>query len=398
MEIGLELNIDGWLNLAIRWTHVITGIAWIGSSFYFNWLDARLKAPVPAREGIEGELWMVHSGGFYRVEKIDVAPEAIPKELHWFKWEAGFTGITGLLLLALIYYHGARLFLVDPSVADIAPWLAIGIGIAVLIGSWLIYDALWRSPLAERNPTAVVTICLGLLVLLSIGLSQIFSGRGAFMHIGAALGTIMVANVWDRIIPAQNRMVSARKAGEAPDPAAALDAKQRSIHNNYMTLPVVFIMLANHYPFLFGHKWNWALLLALFAAGAAVRHFFNLRNRGRTNYWLLPAAVAGVVILMFAAAPRPASDGQTDIAFAEVQAVIAQRCSTCHAANPTDENFTEPPGEVIFDNAEQIRRNAQRINAQAVLTQAMPLGNITEMTDEERELLGQWIRAGARVE
>ncbi len=394
----MDLNIDGWLNLAIRWAHVIAGIAWIGSSFYFNWLDSRLKSPVPPREGIEGELWLVHSGGFYRVEKIDVAPEFIPKELHWFKWEAGFTGITGLLLLGLVYYFGANLFLIDPNVADIGPALAIGIGVVALVASWLIYDKLWQSPLAKKSAPAVITICIGLLVLLSIGLTQVFSGRGAFIHIGAVLGTIMVANVFERIIPAQNKLVAARRAGTKPDPGPALSAKQRSVHNNYMTLPVVFIMLSGHYPFIFGHAWSWALMLVIFAAGVAVRHFFNLRNKGRTNYWLVPAAVAAVVLLMFAVAPRTDTGDQAEIAFVDVQAVIAQRCSACHAANPTDESFAEPPAGVMFDTAELIRRNAQRINAQAVLTQAMPLGNITEMTEDERYLLGRWIRAGAPIE
>ncbi len=388
---------DGWLNLAIRWTHVITGIAWIGTSFYFNWLDSRLKPPTEPRQGIEGELWMVHSGGFYRVEKIDVAPESIPKELHWFKWEAGFTGITGLLLLALIYYHGADLFLIDPSVADIGPATAIGISIAALVVSWFVYDGIWQSSLAKKSAPATISLCIILFLLLAVGFTQVFSGRGAFMQIGAVLGTFMVLNVWVRIIPAQNMLVAARRAGKEPDPAPAISAKQRSVHNNYMTLPVVFIMLSGHYPFVFGHTWSLALLLVLFAAGVAVRHFFNLRNKGRNNYWLIPAAVAAVVVLMFAAAPRLDRVDETDIAFADVQAVIAQRCSTCHATNPTDENFVEPPAQVIFDTAELIRRNAQRINAQAVLTQAMPLGNITEMTEDERALIGRWVRAGAPI-
>ena len=393
----MDLNIDGWLNLALRWAHVITGIAWIGSSFYFNWLDSRLKAPATPRKGIEGELWMVHSGGFYRVEKIEVAPETIPKELHWFKWEAGFTGLTGLLLLGLIYYHGASLFLIDPSVADLPPAVAILVGIAVIAVSWFVYDGVWQSSTARSSPRTILGLCLILLVLLTIGLPQLFSGRGAFMHVGATLGTIMVLNVWVRIIPAQNQLVGARRAGTEPDPGPAPAAKQRSVHNNYMTLPVVFIMLSGHYPFIFGHPWNWAILLALFAAGAAIRHFFNLRNKGQINFWLVPSAVALVILVMIAAAPRDPSDGTQDIAFADVQAVIAQRCSTCHATNPIDENFTEPPGDVVFDTADLIRRNAQRINAQAVLTQAMPLGNMTEMTDDERELIGRWVRAGAPI-
>ncbi len=393
----MDLNIDAWLNLALRWAHVITGIAWIGSSFYFNWLDSRLKPPSTPRQGIEGELWMVHSGGFYRVEKIDVAPETIPKELHWFKWEAGFTGITGLLLLGLIYYHGAALFLIDPGVADLSPLAAILIGLAVIAVGWFIYDGLWQSSIGKDSPGLALGICLVLLVLLSAGLPQIFSGRGAFMHVGAALGTIMVLNVWVRIIPAQTQLVAARRGGTSPDPVLATAAKQRSIHNNYMTLPVVFIMLSGHYPFVFGHSWNWAILLALFAAGAAIRHFFNLRNKGRNNYWLVPAAVVLVLFVMVAVAPRAGRDGQGEVNFAEVEAIIAQRCSTCHATNPTDENFTEPPGQVVFDTPELIRRNAQRINAQSVLTQAMPLGNMTEMTEEERDLVGQWVRAGAPI-
>ena len=393
-----------WLSLIVRWIHVITGIAWIGSSFYFMWLDAHLAKPNPPRDRIEGEIWMVHSGGFYLTEKRKLVPGEVPPDLHWFKWEAAFTLITGLLLLVLVYYLSAEVYLIDRSVADIGPATAIGIGVATLVVGWLIYDLLWISPLAARyEPAATVLSCL-LLAGAAYGLTQVFGGRGAFIHVGALIGTIMVVNVWVRILPAQSAMIAATEAGREADYSRGLKAKQRSVHNNYMTLPVLFIMISNHYPMTYGHPYNWAILLALFAVGAGVRHYFNLRNRGVRNRWLIPAAAAATVALAVATAPRvdddaiaEADDGEP-VTFAQAHATIRFHCTSCHSANPTHETFDKAPNGVVFDTPADIQQRAGRILARTVVTKTMPLGNETEMSDEERLLLGRWIYQGAKID
>ena len=274
----MESILSEWVNLVLRWAHIITGIAWIGSSFLFMWLDSHLEKPDPPRKGVEGELWMTHSGGFYVVEKMDLAPEEVPRTLHWFKWEAAWTWITGFLLLCLMYYYGAEIYLIDRAVADLSKPEAIAIGIALLAASWFVYDALYKSPLRHRG-AVVECIGFGLLILVAYGLTHVFSARGAYMHVGAMLGTIMVANVWMIIIPAQQKLVDATKAGTALDARLAFNAKQRSVHNNYMTLPVIFIMISAHYPSTFGHEHAWAVLIVVFIAGALVRHWFNLQQR-----------------------------------------------------------------------------------------------------------------------
>jgi uncharacterized membrane protein len=393
--------IGDWLNLALRWAHVITGIAWIGSSFYFNWLDSQLETPDEPREGVEGELWMVHSGGFYRVEKIDLAPAELPRTLHWFKWEAGFTWITGFLLLGLIYYLGAEVYLLDPGVSEIGAGGAIALGLAVLVISWLIYDLMWASPFG-RNETAATVVSFMLLIALAYGLGEVLSARAAYLHVGAVLGTLMAANVWMRIIPAQTQLVTATKEGTRPDAKLAANAKQRSVHNNYMTLPVIFVMLSGHYPGTYGHAYGWLILIVLFLAGAGVRHWFNLRNKGKSNYWIVPASVAAVIVLMVATAPRTGPEATADagepVTFAEVEAVMTTRCMSCHSESPTDENFDAAPKNVKFDTPEQIRALRTKILISAVNSDTMPLGNTTEMTEEERAMLGRWIRQGASID
>ena len=397
----METILSEWVNLVLRWAHIITGIAWIGSSFLFMWLDSHLEKPDPPRKGVEGELWMTHSGGFYVVEKMDLAPEEVPRTLHWFKWEAAWTWITGFLLLCLMYYYGAEIYLIDRDVADLSKPEAIAIGIALLAGSWFVYDALYKSPLRHRGAT-VECIGFALLILVTWGLTHVFSARGAYMHVGAMLGTIMVANVWMIIIPAQQKLVDATKSGTALDAGLAFNAKQRSVHNNYMTLPVIFIMISIHYPGTFGHEHAWAVLIVVFIAGALVRHWFNLRNAGRTRLWPIPAAVVIILALIYATLPRgtmTAADEDADpVSFAEAYDIVARRCVSCHAAKPSDENFDKPPKNVVFDTAEQIRDQAPKIRAVAVLTRTMPVGNETKMTDEERRLLGRWIAEGAEIE
>lgn len=395
----MESILSEWINLVLRWTHIVTGIAWIGSSFLFMWLDSHLEKPDPPRKGVEGELWMTHSGGFYVVEKMDLAPEEVPRTLHWFKWEAAWTWISGFLLLCLMYYYGAEIYLIDRAVADLSKPEAIAIGIALLAVSWFVYDTLYKSRLRHRGAT-VECIGFALLILVAYGLTHVFSARGAYVHVGAMLGTIMVANVWMIIIPSQQKLVDATKAGAALDARLAFNAKQRSVHNNYMTLPVIFIMISSHYPSTFGHDFGWAVLIVVFIAGALVRHWFNLRNAGQGRIWPIPAAVAIMLVLVYATLPRGTmTDEDADpVTFAEAYDIVAKRCVSCHAAKPADENFDKPPKNVVFDTAEQIRNQAPKIRAVAVLTRTMPVGNETKMTDEERRVLGRWIAEGAEIE
>ena len=395
----MESILSEWINLVLRWTHIVTGIAWIGSSFLFMWLDSHLEKPDPPRKGVEGELWMTHSGGFYVVEKMDLAPEEVPRTLHWFKWEAAWTWISGFLLLCLMYYYGAEIYLIDRAVADLSKPEAIAIGIALLAVSWFVYDTLYKSRLRHRGAT-VECIGFALLILVAYGLTHVFSARGAYVHVGAMLGTIMVANVWMIIIPSQQKLVDATKAGTALDARLAFNAKQRSVHNNYMTLPVIFIMISSHYPSTFGHDFGWAVLIVVFIAGALVRHWFNLRNAGQGRIWPIPAAVAIMLVLVYATLPGGTmTDEDADpVTFAEAYDIVAKRCVSCHAAKPADENFDKPPKNVAFDTAEQIRNQAPKIRAVAVLTRTMPVGNETEMTDDERRVLGRWIAEGAEIE
>jgi len=293
----MDSLLQEWLDLVVRWVHVIAGIAWIGSSFFFMWLDAHLEKPSAPRRGIEGELWMTHSGGFYRVEKIKIAPEEMPRSLHWFKWEAAFTWLSGVTLLAVVYYLGSGLDFLDPSLARLGSVGVTVIGFAVLGIAWLIYDALYMSPLARTQLAALIGTAL--LVAAAYVFSQYMSGRAAYLHVGAIMGTIMAANVWVRIIPAQRELVAATKAGRVPDERLGLRGKQRSVHNNYLTLPVVFIMISNHFSSTWGHALNWLVLAGLALVGAGVRHYFNLRNKGENAWWIWPIAAAVMVALFF---------------------------------------------------------------------------------------------------
>jgi uncharacterized membrane protein len=388
-----------WLNLALRWGHVIAGIAWIGTSFYFNWLNSRLTPTPPERSepGVAGELWSVHGGGFYRVVKYAVAPATLPRTLHWFKWEAYATWLTGFALLVLVYYLGAAWFLIDPQVARIDARAAIALGIGTLVVAWLVYDALCRSALGER-PVALAATLFVLGTALAWGLSRVLSPHAAYIHVGAAIGTIMAANVLMVIIPSQRDMVAALAQGRTPDARRGAQAALRSLHNNYLTLPVLFIMVSSHYPETYGQPRSWAILAALSVIGAATRHWFNLRNQGRRNAWLLPAAALGLVALALATAPRsgPASAGVAPgVSFADVRVIIARRCAACHSSAPTTPGIPTAPLGMLLDTPEQIRLQAPRMLVRAVETQTMPLGNVTGMTSDEREVLGRWIRAGA---
>ena len=391
--------IADWLGLLLRWAHVMAGIAWIGTSFYFIWLDAVLRDSGRTKEGVAGESWLVHGGGFYRVDKFTIAPAALPEELHWFKYEAYFTWLSGFLLLAVIYYWGAEAFLIDRSVVDLSPGLAIAVSVGSLAVGWIAYDLLCRSPLGAH--TAILAVAVFLLILgAAVAYDHLFSGRAAFLHVGALVGTLMAANVFFVIIPNQKKTVAALLAGRAPDPKPGAQAKQRSLHNNYLTLPVVLMMVSNHYPLLYGDGRGPVMAAGIVVVGALIRHFFNLRNSGRKDWsrpLLIPAAALVVVGLLVASGLGSRDDGVTGAAPSreEVELVIRQRCMSCHAAKPTDENFEAAPAGLAFDKDGAIRANAQRIYAQTVLSDAMPLGNVTQMTAEERALVGRWVRAGA---
>jgi len=382
-----------WLELALRWVHVITGIAWIGSSFYFIWLDNNLRRTADTPEGVAGDLWAVHGGGFYHNRKYMVAPDDLPAELHWFKYEAYFTWISGFLLLGVLYYLGAELYLIDPAKLDLSPGAATGIAIGALAGGWLVYDGLCRSPLGRRN-LAFGVVWFALLTAMAAGLLAVFSGRGAAIHLGALIGTAMAANVFFVIIPNQKKAVAAMQAGRPVDPALGKAAKQRSLHNNYMTLPVLFLMVSNHYPAVFSGPHAWVTLAGISLSGVLVRHFFNLRHIGqvKAGYVFAASVVFILTVLLSADLRRPPAGGGT-VGFAEAEAIIDRHCVSCHAAEPAHPAFTEAPMGLRLDRPDFIRRYAPRIKAQTVDSQAMPLGNESGMTAAERAALGRWISA-----
>ena len=398
---GLE-----WLNLIVRWLHVITGIAWIGASFYFVWLDNTIRPPAPGSElaakGVSGELWAVHGGGFYNPQKYLLAPAELPKELHWFKWEAYSTWLSGFALLTIVYYFNAQAMMIDRSVADLSSAQAIGIGLGSLVLGWIVYDLLCRSKLGQHD-LAFGAVMFVFLTASAYVLNTYLSGRAAYIHVGAMIGTMMVANVLMLIIPGQRKMVAAMMAGQQPDPIHGLKAKQRSVHNNYFTLPVLFIMISNHYAMTYRHEQAWAVLAAIMAAGVLIRHFFNLRHRGRIE-WRYP--VAGVAILLAVAvaiappAPkaRVAPNAAVDPAaqFAQIQAIVTARCVSCHAAAPTQPGFASAPAGVMLHDAALIRQNGAKIYEQSVQLKAMPIANLTNMTDAERAQVAAWFESGAK--
>jgi uncharacterized membrane protein len=394
----MEILLHDWLGLLFRWLHVVTAIAWIGSSFYFMWLDNSLRDYGTLEPKASGENWSVHGGGFYHIQKFMVTPEKMPKELHWFKWESYMTWISGFALLVIIYYWGAESYLIDRSVMDISPAVAIAISVGSLALGWVIYDLLCRSPLKERGPLLFI-ILFAFIVLAAYGFGLVFSGRAAFLHVGAVIATMMSANVFLVIIPNQKKVVAALNAGETPDPALGKAAKLRSTHNNYLTLPVLFMMISNHYPIVFGHDWNWLVVALILALGAIVREYFNADNAGKTGNairWQWPTAAVLVVALITLTAWKPGGEAvvEDDVFTADALAIVQTRCVSCHSARPADADFEEAPGGVKFDDAAQLKTLAAKVLAQAVLTKAMPLANKTGMTIVERARLGAWIKAG----
>jgi uncharacterized membrane protein len=391
----VEAYIVDWLNILVRWLHFITGVAWIGASFYFVWLDNHLelpKDPGDDAKGVGGELWSVHGGGFYHAQKYRVAPGEIPPRLHWFKWEAYTTWMSGMLLLALVYWYGAEVYLIDPSVADLSVSAAVGIAIAYIVGGWIVYDLLCKSPLA-RDTRVFAIVLLLLSSVLAWSLCQLFGGRGAYIHFGAVLGTIMVANVFFVIIPGQKKMVASASRGEAPDPTPGIHAKQRSVHNTYFTLPVLFVMTSNHYAMTYGHEYNWVILIGISIVGALIRIYFVARHKGEASP--LPVVVAVFLLAAIAAAiaPRAQTTSTSTVTFDQVRNVVNSRCTTCHADAPTHPAFPAPPLGVVLDTDERILAEAARIHQQTVVTRVMPIGNLTAMTDQERQIIDQWYQA-----
>jgi uncharacterized membrane protein len=387
-----------WLALLVRWLHLVAGIAWVGASFYFVWLDNHLLPPREPDDELAGELWAVHGGGFYVSRKYRIAPRELPVTLHWFYWEAYTTWLSGFALLCLLYFQRAEGYLIDPAVAALSKEGAIGIALVVLAGAWLIYDALCRSPL-QRRPGALGLALAVLFCLEAFLLCRLFSGRGAFMLFGSSLGTIMVANVLFVIIPGQRELVRAKREQRAPDAAPGLRGKQRSVHNTYLTLPVLFVMISNHYPITFGAKNNWLVLIAMSLAGAGIRAWFVARHRqAQWRPWGLAGAIvsalciAAVVIALAPAAGPPAEAhgpaGAGEIA--RVQSIIEQRCVPCHAVHPTQAGFPAAPNGVVLENLDELMRHLPQIQQQ-LATRAMPLGNLTGMTPEERARVLQWV-------
>jgi uncharacterized membrane protein len=383
---------------------VIAAILWIGDSFLFMWMDRSLVKPTRPREGaVSGELWMVHSGGFYEVVKrTKLLPHELPASLHWFKWEAYTTWITGVFLLGIVYFLGGGVYLVDSSVSRIGLPAAIAVSLGSLALGWLVYDALWRSPLA-RNPRLAAGVSYALIVALAWALTRLVSGRAAFVLVGATLGTLMVANVWRVIIPGQAKMLAATRAGQEVDIRHGQRAKTRSTHNHYLTLPVLFTMLSQHYPATYGHPLNWVILALLVLFGAAAKYVMNERGRSHPAIVLGGLAALVATIWLTTATPRASANGAEfsgapPVRFAEVRAILERRCVSCHAARPANPSFPQPPGGVVLEEPERIHALSDRILARAVVTKTMPLGNLTGMTDEERRTLGAWIAQGARVE
>jgi len=398
----MEAYILDWLNLLVRWFHMITGIAWIGASFYFVWLDDHLLAPKDKSavdKGVSGELWAVHGGGFYNAQKYRVAPATLPEPLHWFKWEAYTTFISGFFLLCLMYYVSAGVYLIDRNVADIGSVAAIAIGVGTLAGGWIVYDLLCKSPLGKNDAVLGVVLFL-LTVAAAWGLCQIFSGRGAYIHFGGMLGTIMVANVFFVIIPGQKELVRAKLEGREPDPVHGLRGKQRSVHNTYFTLPVLFTMISSHYAMTYGHPRNWLILAAISFAGAAIRVYFVARHKGHASPLPAVAGVAALAIVAFAIAP--ASRGNVSKTatpaeeFNKVSMIVQSRCAACHAQSPTQPGFAAAPKGVMLDTPDRIAAQAMQINQQ-VSSRVMPLANLTGMTDAERETVAQWFADGAKM-
>ncbi len=399
------MTVNELLDVIFRWAHLIAGIMWIGNSMLFNWLDRNLEKHAGLSRLSQGKIFMLHSGAFYDVEKKLLAPGELPATLHWFKWQNFATWATGISLLIVVYYMG-KTPLVDPAVKDMSTGVAITLSVSALFTAWLIYDGIWRT-LGEKTPRAATALSIVLLFGSIFAFAQVFNGPAAYMQTGVMIGTLMTGNVWMVIVPSQHALVNATKTGQEQDPTLSIRAKQRSIHNNYLTFPLLFIMLSNHFPAATGHPLNWLVLIAVMIGGAGVRHFMNARYLGAGKElarpaWLLPAFAMGglgiaglLVITRIQVHTGPEVEGP--VTFARAQEIIVQRCIQCHSSHPTDDVFKVAPNNVVFDTPEQIRLMRDRILQRAVQQRTMPLVNKTKMTDMERAELGAWLEAGAKL-
>jgi uncharacterized membrane protein len=394
----IDIAYAEWLELAFRWLHLIAGIAWIGSSFYFMFLDYSLLPDESLPAGVKGASWNVHGGGFYFMQKYTVAPETMPDVLHWFKWEAYFTWISGFSLMVIIYYWGADSFLIDKEVMDLNQWQAIGISVGAFVAGWIIYDQVCKSPVG-KNDIALSVIVFVMILLAAYGFTHVYSGRGAFVHVGAMIGTIMVANVFFIIIPNQRIVVKALIAGETPAAYLGAEGKQRSTHNNYLTLPVLLMMISSHFPMIFSNKHSWLVVGLVIIVGGIIRDYYNAKNQGKSGSrlkWQWPsAAIFMAVLIVFISYREDVKVAEGDqLEAIDVLAIVQARCVSCHAAKPTDEDVENAPGGVKLETISDIRKYSSKILKQSVLTNVMPLGNKTKMTKKERQGVGDWIKRG----
>ena len=391
-----EGHLMEWLNIVVRVMHITFGIAWIGASFYFVFLENALNRTENVRDELAGNLWAVHGGGFYYLEKYKVAPKTIPKHLHWFKYEAYFTWLSGFGLLCIIYYFNASAMLIDSNVLKLTAMEAVGISIGSFVLAWLLYDVLCKSGLSKR-PWLFTLTGIVLLTAFAYFYSHVFSGRAAFIHFGAMIGSIMVANVFFVIIPSQKAMVNAAKKGIPPDPSKGKKALFRSLHNNYFTLPVLFVMVSNHFPSTFGNKYQWIVLAAITLGSAGVKHWLNLRERGQLSVWVLPASIIILLAVAYATAPQISTAKCKEVSFAEINMIVQQRCVQCHSSKPTDNVYTTAPNGVKYDTPAEIVNKKELIMQRVVITRTMPQNNKTSITPEEREAIRCWIEQGAVI-
>ncbi|MGZ3652689.1 MAG: urate hydroxylase PuuD [Bdellovibrionota bacterium] len=387
-----------WANFLVRWIHLIAGISWIGNSFYFMWMDSSFESLAEAKAGVDGELYMVHGGHFYHVEKQKFRAGFIPKTLHWFKWEATFTWLSGFLLMILLYYATGGIYLIGPESPITDPRIAVLASLGFLFGTWFVYDFFWQTDFAEKNKTTATGISLAAVVGLCFALCRIFTGRGAYLHLGAVFATLMVLNVWVRILPRQQKMFDQAKAGQVPDYSAGPKAKARSTHNSYMTLPVLFAMLSNHFPLAHGHAYGWILLALLCLLGGITRHMMLQWNYGRTGaVYLIPIGVTALLMVALTSPWEHTANTTTAPKYARVQAIMGQRCLTCHSQHPSDATFPAPPNGVSFEDPATVQKFAAKIKERVFTTKTMPLVNRTNITEEERSEIAAWVDAGAII-
>ncbi|GAA2879083.1 putative membrane protein [Aminobacter niigataensis] len=395
----MENYIAEWLHLVLRWFHVVAAITWVGSSFYFNKIDRSFRPPEPPVDGVSGQLWSIHGGAIYNYSRYPLGPGYVPGQLKWSKWESLGTWMSGALLLAVVYWYGASLNLVSGSADALSPVLAICVSIFSIVFGWIAYDVICKQINDERILFAVLGVLLSGAVW---AFFQIFSGKAAFLHVGIVMGTIMAGNVWFVILPGQKRMLKAMADGTIAQFDVGAEAKKRNYHNNYLTLPVVFAMIGAHFPMVYGHELGWLAFILISAAGVSVRYFFNTMHAGeaRPIYIAFGAALILATMFMIAPTPRSVVSGETPtVTYSQVADILTQRCVACHAADPSKAGFVEaPPKGLILDAAPSAVKAAQLVYQQAVQTHVMPPGNVTEMTDDERELLRQWIEGGAKAE